>query len=333
MKVPSYAELPVRKSAPPGSSWGVFGDDDQLGTLNFITPERRAAASRLVKNGKVFALDLPLLDERISIGWRTNPKHCILHVGHQEREDKTSGKDDPTCGFYDRDDYLDGVWLQGGTQWDGLTHIRHPEYGNYNGFSDDEIHGGPGTKLGVDQWAGDGIIGRGLLLDVYKHLADVGRPYDPLSNYGITPEDLDETAKAQGEEILPGDIIMLRTGWVAHFISMSTEDRQAFIQEGMKAPGLISEERTVAYLWDKQVAAVATDTLGVEHYPSLNPEIRWPLHKMWLPLIGMPLGENWMLDELAEDCAADRRYAVFLVSVPLNVRGGVGTPPNAVALK
>jgi kynurenine formamidase len=273
------------------------------------------------------------MDERLSIAWRKKPKHEILFVGHEARGVTPGGCDDPSHGFNDLDDYIDGLWLQGSSQWDGLTHIRHPEHGNYNGVPDSDIHGGPGTKLGVDQWSERGIVGRGLLLDVAKYLADLGRPIHPESNYGITADDLEATASAQGEEILSGDIILFRTGWLGNFLSKTDEQRAAFMAAGLTAPGLATEERTVAFLWDKQVAAVASDTMGVEQHPASDPSVRWPMHRVWLPLIGMPLGEYWRLDELAEDCATDGRYAFLLTSAPLNIRGGVGSPPNAIALK
>ena len=85
--------------------------------------------------------------------WRTPPTHHILHVGHEARGIQPGGADDPSTGLIDRDDYLDGLWLQAGSQWDSLSHVRHRQHGNYNGIADQEIHGGPGTKLGVDQWA------------------------------------------------------------------------------------------------------------------------------------------------------------------------------------
>jgi hypothetical protein len=99
---------------------------------------------------------------------------------------------------------------------------------------------------------------------------------------------------------------------------------------GQRAPGLQVDERMVAHLWDWHVAAVAADTIGVE---AAGPELRFKLHPRFLALIGMPLGEYWVLDELARDCRQDGRYEFLLVSVPLNVRGGVGSPPQAVAIK
>lgn len=330
-KLPSYQDLPVLEGAPPGSSWGVWGPDDQLGTLNLLDDERTAAAARLVTRGSVFPLGLPLHEPDPHLVWRTPVRHRILHVGHEARGMEPGGKDDPESGFFDRDDYLDGLWLQGSTQWDGLTHIRHPEHGNYNGVPDHEIHGGPGTKLGVDQWAERAIVGRGVLLDVRRQLERAGRPYDLDSSYEITLEDLQETATAHNVSIERGDILLVRTGWMQHYLDASRDDRERMVRgDENRAPGLEVHERTVEHLWNLHVAAVASDTMGVE---ATGPEFGYPLHKHFLPLLGMPLGEYFALDALARDCAADGRYAFLFVSVPLNVRGGVGSPPQAVAIK
>jgi kynurenine formamidase len=329
--LPNYSELPVRTGAPPGSSWGLWGDNDQLGTLNLLTDARTLAAVQEVRRGSVFPLGLPLEQPQPHLVWRTNPQHHILHVGHEARGFAPSGEDDPSTGLMDRDDYLDGLWLQGSTQWDGLTHIRHPEHGNYNGFLDSDIHGGDGTKLGVDQWAARGIVGRGVLLDVGRALVELGRDYDVNSDYQITIDDLVATCQRKGTAPGVGDILLVRTGWMQSFLDSSPDRRAVLVDPAtQRAPGLAAERRTVEWLWDQHVAAVASDTVGVE---AAGPELRFALHKEWLPLLGMPLGEYFVLDPLAADCAADGRYTFLFVSVPLNVRGGVGTPPQAVAIK
>lgn len=329
--LPSYRDLPVRDGAPPGSSWGVWGDDDQLGCLNLLNDERTLAAVRLVRRGAVFPLGLPLDEPKPHMVWRTNPVHHILHVGHETRGFQPGGEDDPSGGLMDRDDYIDGLWLQGSSQWDGFTHIRHPEFGNYNGVPDRDIHGGPGTKLGVDQWAQRGIVGRGVLLDVKRYLEKIGTPYDAASAYQISPEELSATADDQGVSIETGDILLIHTGHLQRYLDSDLEERaRMWAPESQTAPGLEVTERTIEYLWDHHVAAVAADTVGVE---AASPTLGFALHPRFLTLIGMPLGEYWTLDALARDCADDGRYEFLLVSVPLNISGGVGTPPQAVALK
>ncbi|HLF42611.1 MAG TPA: cyclase family protein [Acidimicrobiia bacterium] len=329
--LPSYRELETREGAPPGSSWGLWGDDDQLGTLNLLTDERTRNAVALVRRGAVFPLNLPLEELDPQLAWRTPVRHHILHVGHEARGFQPGGADDAAGGHFDRDDYVDGLWLQAGSQWDGLTHVRHREFGNYNGVADSEIHGGVGTKLGVDQWAKRAIVGRGVLLDVAKHLSDAGRAFDVESSYQITVADLEGTAEAQGVTIETGDILLLHTGWMRFLLSQSPTERTRLInRDTLRAPGLEPSRQMIAWIWDRHFAAIACDSGGVE---SMAPDPQFYLHFQCLPLLGIPLGEFWALDELAEDCARDAAYAFLLVSVPFNIRGGVGSPPQAVAIK
>ena len=196
---------------------------------------------------------------------RTPPTHHILHVGHEARGIQPGGADDPSTGLIDRDDYLDGLWLQAGSQWDSLSHVRHRQHGNYNGIADQEIHGGPGTKLGVDQWARRAIVGRGVLVDVARHLAGIGRDYDPNSAFEVTVEDLEGTLAGQGLEVEDGDILLLHTGWMRRFLDADADERGRMIAwETIHTPGLEPSERIVEWLWDHHLAAVASDTAGVE---------------------------------------------------------------------
>jgi kynurenine formamidase len=332
--LPDYQELTGRTDAPAGSSWGLWGADDQLGTLNLLTDERTARAARGVHTGQVYPLGLPLSEPGDRIVWRTKPVHRIMHVGHEAH---VADCDDPSTGYFDRDDYLENLYLQGSSQWDGLTHIRHPEHGNYNGFPDSDIHGGAGTKLGVDQWAKRGIVGRGVLVDVLGALSALGRGFDPASNYGITNADLEVTLEHQQVEIEPGDIVLLRTGWMGNFYAADDAYRTAVLGHespiAQHAPGLNVDTSSVEWLWNHRVAAIAADNIAVEQTPAPDPTQTFALHKLWLPLIGMPLGEYWWLDDLAAACAVDGRYTCLLVSVPLDVRGGVGSPPQAVAIR
>lgn len=334
-RMPKYRELPVRKGAPPGSAWGVFGDDDEIGTLNLLTSERTVAAARLVQSGEVFPLNLPLhLPWRPEGARRGNPVHCMLHVGYEDRGFEPGPPDDPTSTFFDRDDYLERLWLQGSSQWDGLTHVRHPVYGNYNGIDDAEIHNGEGGRLGIDKWSERGVVGRGVLLDLQRYYESDGRPFEPESNNAITVEDLAATAERHGVELGEGDILLLHTGWLKHLVTADGDYRQRILTPGgMKVPGLESTPRMLEYLWDLHIAALASDLGTIERFPAPEAEEEWPMHRNWLPLLGMPLGEFWDLDRLARSCAADARYEFLLVSVPLNVRGGVGSPSQAVAIK
>jgi kynurenine formamidase len=332
---PSYAELPVDDAAPPGSSWGVWGPDDQLGTLNLLTDARTVAALSHVRSGRVFNLGLPMEEPRRNVeSRRANPVHQILYVGHEHRDFQPGGEDDHSKGSVGRDDYLEKVWLQGSTQWDGLAHFRHLEHGNYNGVADADLHGGVGTRLGIDQWAARGVVGRGVLADVAAFREASGRPLDPMGNEPITVADLEATFEHQGTTVLPGDVLLLRTGWVGHFMAQDDDERERLITPAHQSnPGVDNSEEMVAYLWDLHIAALAADNITVEAYPTATPEAAFLVHSHLLPLLGLPLGELWVLDDLAAACREDGDHAFLLVSVPLNVRGGMGSPAQAVAIK
>jgi hypothetical protein len=160
--LPSYDELQAR--TPAGAAWGVWGDADVLGTLNLLTPERVAAAARLIVTGRVFRLDFPLDTFTHGLFGRRPPEHHVLDYGD---------------AF---DDYLDGMYLQGTSQWDALRHIRHPTHGFYNGVRAEEA--GRAGRLGIDSVARSGIVGRGLLLDVDRHQRSVGDPLDCATSPG-----------------------------------------------------------------------------------------------------------------------------------------------------
>jgi kynurenine formamidase len=329
--VPRYSELPVRPDAPAGSSWGVWGPDDELGTLNLLTDERTRRATAAVRRGAVIGLNLPLEEPRPQLAWRAKPVHRILRVGHEARGNESGGVDDASGGFLDRDDVIDGLWLQGGTQWDGFAHVRHPEHGNYNGIADHEIHENEGGRLGIDRWARRGVVGRGVLVDLPRHYAARGIDYDPTSDHEITVADLRGALAAQGVEIEEGDILLFRTGWLEHLMAAPWEERSAMMDFAQqRSPGLEPSLEMVEYLWDLHIAAIAADNAALE---VMRPTIDFFLHKHLIPLLGMPLGEYWKLDELAADCADDGVYAFLLISVPLHLRGGIGSPPQAVAIK
>ncbi len=96
--------------------------------------------------------------------------------------------------------------------------------------------------------------------------------------------------------------------------------------------GLAPEEATAAWIWDKHVSAVAADNMAVEVAP-LNMTAEHFLHFRLIPSFGLVLGEFFWLDGLAEACAQDGRYSFLFTSAPLNVPGGVGSPPNALAIR
>ena len=309
--LPTYAQLQQRSDAPAGSNWGLFGADDQLGTINFLTPERTAAAARLVRRGDVFSLNLPLHLPGPPLFNRGVYQHHI-----------TGSRRGARAGH---DDHLDNFYLQASSQWDSLAHVGHGEHGFYNGVQSEQVTGQEGSRNGVDNWARRGIAGRAVLLDVARQIS-----YDGLSTRAIKVSELEATAQAQGVAIEPGAVLLVRTGWETAYMALDAAGRDAIARE-LHAPGLEGSEEMAGWLWDHRVAAVASDCPALEPWP-WDPNLP-SLHLLALCYLGMPIGELWHLDDLAADCASDGLYECFFTSAPLHLRGGVGSPPNALAMK
>lgn len=313
-RLPAFAELPIKPDDPPHSAWGVFGDDDQIGTLNLLTPERVAAAARLVRQGQVFALNWELELPHPPLFNRAVLQHTI----NRRRRNVF-------------DDVYDNFNTQSSSQWDGLRHYGHRLHGFYNGVTEEQITGG--ISNGIEQWARRGIAGRGVLIDFQRYAAQNAIPFTPGARYGITAEQLQAAADWQGVRFQTGDILLLRTGWIEWYGSLSEAERAQLAQPGaLQVGGMEQNEDSLRFLWDNHFAAIATDNPDFEAYPPADPE-EGLMHGTIIGLWGMPIGEMFQLDALAAACAADRRYEFFLTSAPLNKLGGVASPPNALAIR
>jgi kynurenine formamidase len=317
--VPSYDQLPIREGTPQGAAWGVFGDNDQLGTINLLTSERVIQAANFVRTGRIFALNLPIDIPDPPLFTRGKHRHIIKHFGG-----------------YILDDYLDNFYPQASSQWDALSHVKHPQLGAYNGIPESDITGYGGSKLGIDNLAQRGIAGRGILADVARYYERQGKQLNCATNDVVPLEDLLATLDAQGTKVWPGDVLLVRVGWTKAYRAMSEEQKGELARE-TKTPGIEGSQRTAKWLWEQHIAAVASDSPGLEAVPPPNVSdftaANDLLHFHMLSFFGMPIGEMWNLEELADDCANDNRYEFFFTSAPLNIPGGVGSPPNALAIK
>ena len=317
--LPSYDDLPVRPGAPPGSSWGLWGDGDVFGCLNMLTPERVVRAAQLVKKGAVFALNLDHDQPDPPLFGRAAPEHTVLGEG--------TGHDD-VLSFN----------TQSSSQWDGFRHVGS-HHGFYNGVADGDH--------GMHHWAKRGIAGRAVLADVARWREAQSRPIDGAASDVIEMSDIEGTLAAQGTTLEEGDVLLLRTGWLTWYRGLDASGRAA-LPSSLKAPGIRPGFDTVRWLWNAHVSALAADNPAVEVWPlgaELDQEQRRALrtdpdrapevfvHTALLPLLGLPLGELWDLDPLADDCASDGVYEFLFTSAPLNVRHGVASPPNALAIK
>ena len=308
----------IYEAAEKLSNWGRWGPDDQIGTLNFITPEDIVAAAGLIRKGKTFALGLPL-DEKLQsglFGGRWNPIHTMLATG----TDAVAGNQDVEVGLRYADDAIN-LPCQCSTQWDALAHIFLDDK-MYNGYDATLVDTNGARKNGIENTASR-MVGRGVLLDVARHKG-VGSLDD---GYAITNADLDATAAAQGVEIKRGDFVIVRTGHQERCLAQ--EDWGTYA--GGDAPGLAFE--TCYWIHDKEIAAICADTWGCEVRPNETDEVNQPWHWVVIPAIGITMGEIFYLKDLAEDCADDGVYEFFFCGPPLNLPGGCGSPINPQAIK
>lgn len=324
--LPTYDELATAE--PAGSSWEVFGQGNQLGTINRLTPERVAAAARSIRTGQRFGLDYPVTAFE---PYPTGTRHPLRHTVFANNE-------------YHRDDYVDSFYLQASSQLDALRHIGHPEHGFYGGVTPEQ-NTQHTDALGIHLWAESGIAGRGILLDVPRFFEAHGRPYDTESTIAIDADLLDALVAFHGVELRGGDLLLLRTAWAERYLAKSPAERAK--TPWRASPGLAQKENVLRWLWDNEIALVAADNLAVEADPVIDSDFHYAadtppekgvdhagmLHRPLIALLGMALGELWRLDELAESCAADGVYEFFLTVKPLNLIGGAGSPPNAIAIK
>ncbi len=313
--IPTFDQLPVRKGAPPESSWGVF-EDEALGCLNFLTPAGVVEAARLVQSGKVFRLDAKIGFAKPALFGRAKVGHTVVPLGPMAH-----------------DDLLNNFNTQEGSQWDGLAHVGHNRHGAfYNGVTVDEIRNAANARLGIHHWAGR-FVGRGVLIDAYGFRKAKGRPVNPLQKDRYTLDELKGALEAQGTTLKPGSVLLVRTGWMEAYERCTGEQKEAMAPfDKIQSIGVDPSREMAAWLWDNRVAAIGTDSPGVEPLP-MDLMDEGLLHYRALPLLGLPLGELFVLAPLAEDCARDRRYEFMLVSAPLHVEGGIASPPNAVVIK
>ena len=194
----------VYEAADKLSNWGRWGDDDQIGTLNYVKSEDVVSAASLVRRGKIFALGIPL--DRTGpqtglFGGRWNPIHTMLATG----TDAVAGRQDQTVRLRYADDAIN-MPVQGATHWDALGHIFLDDK-MYNGYDARMVDSDGLGKLGIEH-SRDKMVGRGVLLDIARYK---GVEYLP-DGYGISNDDLDATAKAQKVEVRSGDFVIFRTG-------------------------------------------------------------------------------------------------------------------------
>ncbi|EKM56138.1 uncharacterized protein PHACADRAFT_174309 [Phanerochaete carnosa HHB-10118-sp] len=314
-KLPTFDELPNFHQYT-GCAWGLWGPDDELGTVNLLTEKVVAEAVKDVKLGKMICLNFP-------VNFPGKPCFKRQPLIHNQWMLSDACNDDTIF-----------INTQSGSQWDGMRHFG--VFGGHNIFYNndpDELEQNKhNTKLGIHNWAKHGICGRGVLLDMVKFYTDGGvkpLPYDPWTTHAIPASDLEACAKKQGVTFKTGDILILRVGFTQKWYSVTREDRDALSTRTETFAGIEQSEDMKRFLWNNHFAAVASDMPCLERWPT--PADIPHMHQTILGLWGMPIGEFFELEDLSKACAEANRYTFFFSSWPLNVLGGVASPPNAAA--
>ena len=175
-QLPSYSELPPAKLGGR-SAWGLFGPDDNLGLVNLITADRVLAASRLVRKGAIFPLDLPFGSIAPALAKsRGVPRHSVLHR--------------PGTGSFD--DVYDNFYPQASSQWDSLAHVGYAPGQFYNGATEEDIQSG--SRNTIEHWSRHGIAGRAVVLDIPRAMREHGLYYHPGESIALGVEELEFSA-------------------------------------------------------------------------------------------------------------------------------------------
>ncbi|MBH0121602.1 cyclase family protein [Rhodococcus sp. CX] len=337
---------------PPGSTWGDWGEDDELGRINLLTPEKVLEGVREVEHGISFSLSLPLdYPGGSAMNQRRYPPILRPTEDLQHNQDtfyNVVARDTINPNFIDvwSDDVVT-MWLQYSTQWDSLAHqgalfdadgdgVSEAVY--YNGFrsgtdivgpQEDAKGDGSGSTsfarhLGLEHMAAHGVQGRGVLVDIAHHLNSDWQPVDLKT--------LQDIMKADNVVVEPGDMLLLHTGFATQVLEWGKNpdpDRIKAMYPYLDA----TDDDLLQWITDSQISALIADNYAVEGWPpdSDTPHSLLPIHNLCLFKLGVPLGELWYLHDLAKWLREHNRSRFLLTAPPLYLPGTQGSPLTPVA--
>lgn len=307
-------------------NWGRWGEEDKRGMANFITPEMIVKAAGLVKQGKVYALGEELYNDVPRV--ITPARVGIQIIQENDGYDRVAkaGEFDPKT--YQGAASFTFMHNHTGSHLDTFSHIYRENKIYNNGPAPKPVGTAHGDAASVKY-----LVGRGVLLDVAKY-----KGADPLpSNYWITLEDLQNTAKAQQVEIQKGDILLVRTGWRKMWFEPGPDGRVDLLHTKWHQPQPGVGPDSLAFFNDMEIVAIGSDNAAVEWGFPPDPSytrkafgfLRLPLHVDFLWSRGAYIMEILNLDELA----ADQAYEFLFVLGPLLLKGGIGVPINPIAIR
>ncbi|PQE23908.1 cyclase family protein [Rutstroemia sp. NJR-2017a WRK4] len=356
---PSIYDTPFSKLPNPKRVWiGEPGSAlEGIGRLSLLTPTIvSAAATSEIKTG-----------QRVGLGWDMT-KLEYSQFGRQKCGHKIVPLWGPGGSGYGA--CFDDVYHmnpQQSSQWDGFRHYSQPLNPSdlstsqdrvfYGGTTKEEILDPSNKRIGLQHWASEGIAGRGILID-YHHYCTAQTPpieFSNFSTHAISLATLKTILSAQNTQLSKGDILFIRMGVIPEWDSFSDEQKRAYAElETPQHAGVEASLELLEWLWDEGISAVAGDAISWEVFP-MPGEIS--CHEYLLGGWGMPIGmfvrllfpfedllvvsansrqlrsgEIFDLEALSQTCRSLNRYSFFVTSMPLNMPGGVSSPPNAMAI-
>ena len=178
-----------------------------------------------------------------------------------------------------------------------------------------------------------------MLLDYAKWTKEVlKQSIQPFTRQTISVNELDTVLAWQNNtQIYPGDILLLRTGWTQAYHSLPADEQVKLgLRQGEERThiGVEQSDEMVRWHWNKNLSAIATDTMAYEAWPPkpISSTEHVCLHEVFLSGWGMPIGETWDLEMLSEECWKRNKFSFLLISQPLYLLNGVASPSNAIAI-
>jgi kynurenine formamidase len=283
------------------SNWGRWGDRDQLGTLHWITPEKRISAARLVRSGRAVGCSRALPTE--SAPDNASP------VEHQMLGSAADG--------WGGDAFRVASHGYAVSHIDALCHIFH-EGRLYNGYPIERVTTQGAEELAIDALR-DGIVSRGVLLDVP---ALRGAPW-LAAGEAIGPDELERAEAAAGVRVEAGDVLFVRTGrWPLRVAQGPWDPRERLA--GLHA-------RCLPWLFERRVAALGSDGVS-DVVPSQVDGVGLPIHSVAIVAMGLHLLDNLDFEPLATACREEARWEFQLTIAPLVLERGTASPVNPIAL-
>jgi kynurenine formamidase len=290
------------------STWGRWGENDERGALHHLIPAHVVAAAGLVRDGITVSLSFPV----DTAAAPHNPRPATHRITRLPDHDAEPG----SLGFamdYVGCDYHHDTH----THLDALCHV---------GFGGSLYNGQPcqrvtfeGAEVGSIEVLGDGLVGRGVLLDVPR-LRGV-RWLEPGEH--VFAPDLEAAERAQGVTVGQGDIVLIRTGHARRLAELGpweTADAKAGLHP--TAMPLLAERR---------IAALGSDG-NSDTAPSTTEGIPFPIHVLAINAMGVHLLDYLRLEDLRRACEARGRWEFLFVAAPLRIGGGTGSPVNPIAI-